>query len=106
MNIDSRINKYIENKQNKNYDCDFTSSNANSYELWMKQRCEIKKKQKLLKILTWLLNKPNIIWKKTDLVKTNRGQTHFGTWCKSNMLHNFKALKLKLRPNDIGMTSN
>ena len=33
---DSRINKYTENKAKQNYDYDFASSNANSYELWTK----------------------------------------------------------------------
>ena len=34
LNIDSRINKYI---AKQNYDYDFASSNANSYELWKKK---------------------------------------------------------------------
>jgi hypothetical protein len=43
MNTDSRTNIYTEKKKSKTiYDCDLASNNANSYELWMKRRREIK----------------------------------------------------------------
>jgi starvation-inducible outer membrane lipoprotein len=58
---DPGINKYTENKAKQNYDYDFASSNANSYELWMKQRHEIKQKRILAKTVTWLLDNLNIL---------------------------------------------
>jgi hypothetical protein len=41
MSIDSRINKYTENKQKQIYNYDFASTNVNSYKLWTKRRHEI-----------------------------------------------------------------
>ena len=43
------LNKYTKNKAKQNYDYDFMSSNANSYELWTTLRHEIKQKRKLEK---------------------------------------------------------
>ena len=44
--------QYTENKPKRNYDYDFTSSNANSCELWTKRRHEIKQKRILAKTIT------------------------------------------------------
>ena len=51
----------LEKKAKRNYDYDFLSNNANSYELWMKRRHEIKQKRILAKTINWLLDNPNII---------------------------------------------
>jgi hypothetical protein len=60
MNIDSRINKYTENKQNKTTIMILQvvmqiRTNCDETKMWNK------KKQKLMKTLIWLLNNPNII---------------------------------------------
>jgi hypothetical protein len=52
QNETMRINKYTENKAKQNYDYDFANSNANSYELWTKQRHKIKQKKILAKTIT------------------------------------------------------
>jgi hypothetical protein len=41
----------LETKAKRNYDYDFLSNNANSYELWMKRRHEIKQKRILAKTI-------------------------------------------------------
>ena len=59
MNIDSRINKYTENKQNK------IMITISRVAMQICMNCEwrhkIKQKGKLIKKLIWLLNNPNII---------------------------------------------
>jgi len=65
----------------------------------------MKQKTKLIETLIWLLNNLNII-EKTDFLETSSTKPCFEIWCKYDLLHNFKAPELKLRPNDIRMTWN